>query len=106
MPLFTEIIAEAEQEGVCQVRDPRLAVDLVFSLGAGVNDRLADLILSLPEHPENLEALLARMRAWENGIERLLGMEEGILQLYDYQKLAEALPAILQDESGPQGGTR
>jgi hypothetical protein len=88
------------------VRDPQLSVELLFSLGAGVNDRLADLILSLPEHPENLEALLARMRAWEDGIERLLGMEEGILRLHDYQKLAEALPALLQDESGPQGGKR
>jgi AcrR family transcriptional regulator len=100
IPLFSEIIAEAAADGICQVDDPEIAAEMMFALGFGASERIAGLILSLVEHPENLTPLLARLRAWECGIERLLGMKADTLRLYDYEYVAVALSSLLDGPSG------
>lgn len=98
IPLFTEIIAEAVEEGFCDVENPELAAELMFALGSGISDRVAELILGLPDHPQNLERLVARLRAWEGGVERLLGMRPGTLELYDYAYVEHVLRTLLEEE--------
>ncbi len=71
----------------------------MFALGSGLGDRLAELILSRPERPQNLGPLIARLRAWEEGIERLLGIVPGTLELYDFHHIELMRTGLLQDEA-------
>ncbi len=105
-PLFAEIIEEAVSQGVAEVDDAHLAAELWMALGLGLNERMAELILALPEHPENRAALVERMRAFENGVERLLGMKKGVLGLYDPESLADALGGLLPGEASSSGASR
>ena len=94
-PVFGEIIAEGVEEGVCDVDDPAIAAEMVFNLWTGSADRLAALLLDIGDHPENVEAILDRIRVWESSVERLLGVEPGALQLYDYEFLEKGLVGLV-----------
>jgi AcrR family transcriptional regulator len=99
LPLYAEIIAQMVEEGDSDVTDPQLTAELIFGLGIATGDRNAELLLELPRRPENLGELLARLRAWENAIERLLGMPAGALQVYDFAYIEKALVTLLQEEA-------
>ena len=93
-PLFAEIIAEGVDEGVCDVPDSETAAELIFAAWVGGADRMVQLMLDLPKGPEAVEPLLARVRAWEFAIERILGIERDTLQLYDYAFLQRAFEGL------------
>ena len=103
IPLVAGIISQGVGEGICHVHDPQLAAELFMAMGMGLNDRFAEIILSLSEHPENIGRLVALMEAFEDGIERLLGMSAGTLQMFDHKAMAEELRR-LQDETDPPKG--
>ena len=93
-PLFTEIIAEGVEEGVCDTPEPEVAAESVFAMWVGGGERLGRMILGLSEDPSLLDEVIARVRGWERGVERLLGIEEGDLGLYDYEYLERALAEV------------
>jgi len=95
-PIFGEIIAEGVEEGLCDVDDPALAAEMVFSLWTGMSEKLAELLLGIPENPENIDGVLDRVRAWEYSIERILGVEKGTLELYDYAFLRRGLTGLVE----------
>lgn len=95
-PLFAEIIAEGVDEGVCDVNDPRLAAEMVFNLWIGGSEKLAELLIAIPQHPENVDIVLDRVRAWESSVERLLAIEPGQLELYDYEFLEKGLVGLVE----------
>lgn len=95
-PLFGEIIAEGVDEGVCDVDDPELAAEMIFALWTGMSDKLATLLLALPENPGNTDVIMDRIHAWESSVERLLGIEPGRLQLYDYEFLERGLTGLVE----------
>jgi AcrR family transcriptional regulator len=98
-PVFGEIIAEGVDEGVCDVDDPAIAAEMIFNLWTGASDRLAALLLGIPEHPDNIDEILDRVRAWESSVERLLGIEPGALRLYDYEFLEKGLLGLVDAEA-------
>ena len=99
-PLLGEILAEGVEEGVCDVDDPETTARLMFSMWVGGSDHMAKLLMDLPENPENIDLLLAHIRAWESGVERLAGIEPGTLELYDYDFLRTALTDVALSEGG------
>lgn len=110
IPIFTEIIAEGVAEGLCDVDDPQLSAEMIFATWTGAADRLAALMLALPQNEPGVEPILARVRAWEGAIERILGIEAGTLQLYDYEYLARAMTDLAAlpppgANQGASGGT-
>gem|GEM_PF-442563 len=100
VPLFGEIIAEAVDAGVADAKDPELSAQLVFGTWVGGADMIAELMIALPGHPELVDPLLERVRAWENAVERILGIQEGALELYDYEYVRTALERIAVMETG------
>lgn len=106
VPLFAEIIAEGVEEGVCDVADPVVAAELVVALGAGQGDRYAGLLLHMRDDPQDAEPLLARLRGYETAIERLLGMEAGVLRLYDYEYLQRVFLQLNEDAARTETSPR
>jgi AcrR family transcriptional regulator len=98
-PLFAEIIAEGVDEGVCDVDDPTLAAEMIMGLWVGTSERLAQLLMGVQEHPDNIDEVISRVRAWETGIERLLRIEPGALRLYDYEFLEKGLAGLVEVET-------
>ncbi len=94
MPLFAEILVEAAEEGSIDVPDPEMASELVWSLWSGAGSVLARLLIDLPNNPGKVDELLRRTRAWEWGVERLLGMQTGTLKLYDWDQIEAAFREI------------
>ena len=110
IPIFTEIIAEGVTEGLCDVDDPQLSAEMIFATWTGAADRMAALMLALPQNEPGVEPLIARVRAWENAIERILGIETGTLHLYDYEYLARVMTDLAAlpppgASQGANGGT-
>lgn len=96
-PLFAEIIAEGAEEGVFHVDDAEMASGLVWSLWAGDTDTMAGLLLELPGRPERVAEILRHARAWESGVERLIGADPGTLRLYDFEYLERVLGEIAEE---------
>lgn len=94
IPLFAEIIGEGAERGVCRVADPLVAAEQVVALSAGQADRWAGLLRTALEDPDAVEPLLDRLRGYETAVERVLGMEEGSLRLYDYDYLARTFETL------------
>jgi AcrR family transcriptional regulator len=91
-PLFGEIIREGVEEGVCDVLDADMAARSVFAMWVGGGDATGEMMLQLIEGDRSLiDALMTRIRGWEDGVERLLGIETGTLGLYDYGFLEKTL---------------
>ncbi|GAB4279833.1 MAG: TetR/AcrR family transcriptional regulator [Coriobacteriia bacterium] len=87
VPLFAEIIREGVKEGLCDVEDPVIASENVFAMWFGNSERIGQMWLRMLDDESLVEPLLARLRGWETGMERLLGIEPGALRIYDYDAL-------------------
>jgi AcrR family transcriptional regulator len=101
-PIFAEIIEEGVEEGVCDVEDPTLSAEMIMGLWVGTSERLASLLMAVPEHPRNIDEVIDRVHAWETGIERLLRIEPGALRLYDYEFLETGLRGLVDPKTGQE----
>lgn len=100
VPLFSEIIAEAVEEGLADAKDPETAAKMIFSLWLGLGDVLMELVLTLPGRPEVADELVGYMHSWEDAIERILGIESGTLQLYDYAYVRQVMLTLAAMDTG------
>jgi hypothetical protein len=46
-------------------------------------------MLDLDKHPENIEIVITKIRAYEHVLEKILSIPEGTLKLYDKKTLEE-----------------
>jgi len=93
--LFAEIIAEGVSEGVCDVEAPSVAAELVFATWLGSSDRLVGMMLDLTDGDDSqIEPLMMRLRAWESAAERIMGIERGGLELYDYDYMEQVFTEL------------
>jgi AcrR family transcriptional regulator len=102
-PKLAEIIAEGQGEGVFQVVDAGLAAEVLLWLGEGRRAAVIDA-LEVAESGDVEQAttvLLARIRAEEATIDRVLGLAPGGIQLAGSEAY---LRSVLADWSaGPRG---
>lgn len=97
-PIFADVLAEAKEMGVCDIDDPETSADVMLAMMRGMSDHLAELLLAAEGQPDKLAEVLDHARAIEQAVERVLGIERGTLQLYDYEYVAGALRSLLSPE--------
>ena len=90
-PVYSDIIIQGVQEGVFNTPFPEDAGELILQLGLSMGDVISRLLLEIDEKPENRGILWKKIRLYENTIERILGVSEGLLKLFDRDQVAEFL---------------
>ena len=75
-------------------------MDLWFSMG----EPIANLIIDLPDHPENLMPVRDKLMFYENAVERLLGATENSLKLVEASGMWEALQEMERRMKHDRGG--
>jgi AcrR family transcriptional regulator len=99
-PVYSKIIRQGVSEGVFNTQFPEDAGELILRLGSGMGDVFCELLLELDERPEKMEILWRKLRLYENTIERVLGVEEGLLKLFDREQVEK----FLGQKTGYNGG--
>ncbi len=90
-PVYLDIIMQGVREGVFNTPFPEDAGELILHLGSSMGDVFSRLLLEIDEKPENRDMIWKKLRLYENTIERILGVPEGSLKLYDRDRVAEFL---------------
>jgi hypothetical protein len=90
-PVYSDIIRQGVQEGVFNTPFPEDAGELILQLGSSMGDVISRLLLEIDEKPENRDILWKKIRLYENTIERILGVQEGLLKLFDKDQVAAFL---------------
>jgi AcrR family transcriptional regulator len=90
-PVYSDIIRQGVQEGVFNTPFPEDAGELILQLGSSMGDVISRLLLEIDEKPENRGILWKKIRLYENTIERILGVQEGLLKLFDKDQVAAFL---------------
>jgi AcrR family transcriptional regulator len=104
VPLYGEIIAEGAERGIFKVDDPKATVDILIAMMQGFAERVSPQILSLKKQPELAEALIEKYLAFEQAMERLLGLKEGTLKVIDVKRGREFLEYYISRTSKPTVG--
>ncbi len=90
MPLLTTIIRQGTAEGVFTPSYPDQVSDVVMSLMQGLNDMLAQLLLSFEAKDcDLLQRVVSAVAAYTDALERVLGAPVGSLCLADTETLEE-----------------
>jgi AcrR family transcriptional regulator len=87
LPVFAKVIRQGTKEGLFNVKSAEEASEIFLYMLTAMAERIAPIILSVNEHPEEISILIAKVKAFENALERVLGMMEGTLQIYDTEHI-------------------
>jgi len=91
-PVLAEIIAQGAAEGVFDAGEPRLAAEILLGLG---NGRRALVIAALEAAETDVDAgltmIVARVRAEEAAVNRLIGLEPGGVDLMGPESALRAM---------------
>jgi len=93
VPDLTAILEQGVREGTFNTKDPREAAETILGLGFAFRETNAELVLSLVDHPESWDTLLAKMAFYQDAVERLIGAPAGSLEWIDEESLATFRPA-------------
>lgn len=91
VPMFAQIIEQGIDEGVFEVDYPDGTAEIILMLSLGVDQTLIPILLNQQFDAENITQIKRQIRAYNQSIERILGMEENTLNLYDEDVLDEWL---------------
>jgi len=86
-PLFSDIVRQGVREDIFNTPFPEDAGELIIQLGTCMGENIAGLLLELDKKPSSREILEAKIKMYENTIERIVGAEEGSLKLFDTNML-------------------
>lgn len=86
-PIFTKIIKQGVKEGVFKVKSVDEISEIFLSMLLAMSDRLAPLTLASFKEKKYIPVLFNKVKAFENSMERILGMKDGELKIYDYKAL-------------------
>lgn len=90
-PLVAKVIRQGLAEGVFNTRYPAEVSEMIFMQSNNLGDKIAELMLSLEEHPENRESIFQILEVYEDAVERFLGAPQGSIHLADRATLEELL---------------
>ncbi len=80
-PEFSKIIRQGINEKVFNTPYPDEAARLIFEVGNTFSGKIPHLIIDLDKNPENLNKVEKEYRVYENAIERIIGAEEGTIEI-------------------------
>ena len=82
-PIWTQAVKEAVKDGDFNTRYPEETGRLILQMGASFSKDTASLILQIEDDDQAIEKIKYRFKAYEDAIERVLGAEEGSLDIID-----------------------
>jgi len=85
--LFSRIVRQGVREGTFNTPFPDDAGELIIQLGTCMGENISRLLLELDKKPSSRKILEAKIKMYENTIERIVGAEEGSLKLFDTNML-------------------
>ena len=80
-PEFSKIIRQGMNEKVFNTPFPDEAARLIFEIANTFSGKIPQLIMDLDKNPENLNKVEKEYRVYENAIERIVGAEEGTVEI-------------------------
>lgn len=80
-PEFSKIIRQGVNEKVFNTPFPDEAARLIFEIANTFSGKIPQLIMDLDKNPENLNKVEKEYRVYENAIERIVGAEEGTVEI-------------------------
>lgn len=80
-PEFSKIIRQGVNEKVFNTPFPDEAARLIFEIANTFSGKIPQLIMDLDKNPENLNKVEKEYRVYENAIERIVGSEEGTVEI-------------------------
>jgi len=80
-PEFSKIIRQGVNEKVFNTPFPDKAARLIFEIANTFSGKIPQLIMDLDKNPENLNKVEKEYRVYENAIERIVGAEEGTVEI-------------------------
>ena len=80
-PEFSKIIRQGVNEKVFNTPFPDEAARLIFEIANTFSGKIPQLIMDLDKNPENLNKVEKEYRVYENAIERIIGAEEGTIEI-------------------------
>lgn len=88
---YTRLIEEGNRDNLFSkpFPYPEVAAKLIISLGLGIGQDIADLYLTVSDHPENRKKIEELILGYENSINRILGLPDGKLKLFDLDLIDE-----------------
>jgi len=87
LPFLNSIFAQGMKENLFQIADPEAVARLILQMATSISEYNAKLILGLQAKPENLELLKTSFRTYQQAVSRILGVEDGLLQIYNTEFL-------------------
>ncbi len=83
-PIYAQIINQGVEEGVFDVVYPRESAEMIMLLSFGIGEELVPLVLKMQDDPQYAQKVKQKLWSFERAVERLLGAEEGRLNMYSY----------------------
>ena len=80
-PEFSKIIRQGVNEKVFNTPFPDESARLIFEIANTFSGKIPQLIMDLDKNPENLNKVEKEYRVYENAIERIIGAEEGTIEI-------------------------
>lgn len=80
-PEFSKIIRQGVNEKVFNTPFPDEAARLIFEIANTFSGKIPQLFMDLDKNPENLNKVEKEYRVYENAIERIVGAEEGTVEI-------------------------
>lgn len=80
-PEFSKIIRQGVNEKAFNTPFPDEAARLIFEIANTFSGKIPQLIMDLDKNPENLNKVEKEYRVYENAIERIVGAEEGTVEI-------------------------
>lgn len=93
-PLLAVIIHQGLREGVFTTPYPDQISEVIVHLGDGMNNALAELLLSIEPERDDLSRLEGVTAVYTDAIERVLGAPSGSLEIVDNETLKEWVVAL------------
>jgi AcrR family transcriptional regulator len=103
-PVFAEIIKQGKEEGLFSPVDHVETAELIFTMGANLNETVVLLLLDAADKPENIEKIERKLKVYCKSIERILGAPEGSLNFFRQEDIERFKIDIKGQENSSKKG--
>jgi len=93
-PRIAELLALGTAAGQFDVDTPDATSDVIVAMWRGMSDHIAEVLLA-EDRLAGLSGAMTHLQAMENALERILGVEAGSLELFDYAELESAFRSAI-----------
>ena len=84
-PEFVKILEQGNEEGFFNVDDSWEVAELIYIMGASLNEIVGELILKATDNLEIVEEINRKIKAYERSVEKILGIAPGSVTIADHE---------------------